>query len=53
MADEMMEFTFLRGGNKANSRTTTVDFRKADLGLYKEYHMKRKSWRKGESRGAV
>jgi len=32
----MVEFRFLRRRNKANSRTTTPDFGRADFGLFRE-----------------
>lgn len=37
MADhEVVELMFLRRQNKANSRTGTSDFRRADFGVFRE-----------------
>jgi len=33
-----VEFRILREGNKANSRITTLDFRKVDFGLFNDLH---------------
>jgi len=33
---EMVEFRFLRGGSRALSRTTALDFRRANFGLFKD-----------------
>lgn len=33
---EMVEFRILKGGNRAKSRTTTLDFSRADVNLIKD-----------------
>ena len=33
---ELMEFRILRGGNKAKNRTTSLDFRRTDFGVFKD-----------------
>jgi len=49
---EMMEFKKLKATRRAHSKLTTLDFRKADIGLFRDL-LSRVSWDKAlEGRGA-